>query len=90
MGLCVIGSEVGGLKETIGSGGHSCRAGSSWALFKMVEKVILNSNPNVEAKQAIFRAQNFTIERMREEYAEVISQIFFKSAFYPCSCKATF
>jgi len=72
MGLCVIGSETGGLKETIGPGGQTCRAGSPWELFKRVENLILHSCPDVEAEKAILRSQNFTIEGMQDEYAKII------------------
>ncbi|MDQ6952488.1 MAG: glycosyltransferase [Mariprofundaceae bacterium] len=73
MGLSVIGSETGGLAETIGSGGRTCRAGSAWALFQEVSSVLERSTPALEADKAINRAQNFTIKRMRDEYAETIS-----------------
>jgi len=74
MGLSVIGSETGGLQETIGSGGNTCRPGSAMALFHEVERLLVSSNPKKEAKRAVERAREFTIERMNEEYVSVSNQ----------------
>ena len=71
MGLSVIGSKTGGLQETIGSGGSTCRSGSALALYKAVEDFLVHSNPQEAAQHACERAREFTIERMNEEYTNI-------------------
>lgn len=74
MKMAVIGSRTGGLEETIGTGGHTFRAGSAMGLFGEVKKILDGSNPRQEGERAGDRARQFTIGRMDDEYAAIIDQ----------------
>ncbi len=74
MKMAVIGSRTGGLEETIGTGGHTFRAGSAMSLFGEVKKILNDSSPRQEGIHAGERASQFTIRRMDDEYAQVVDR----------------
>ena len=74
MKMAVIGSRTGGLEETIGTGGHTFRAGSAMGLFVAVKKILNDSSPRQEGDRAGERASQFTIRRMDDAYAQIVDQ----------------
>lgn len=74
MKMAVIGSRTGGLEETIGTGGHTFRAGSAMSLFGEVKKILDGSGPGREGERAGDRARQFTIGGMDDEYAAIVDQ----------------
>lgn len=74
MKMAVIGSRTGGLQETIGTGGHTFRAGSAMSLFGEVKGILDGSGPGQEGERAGDRARQFTMGRMDDEYAAIVDQ----------------
>lgn len=79
-GLAVIGTQTGGLAETIGTGGTVVSPDDPAELAEAVRRTIAGSSPADIAARATNRAADFQLERMWREYDAVTSDIALKPA----------
>jgi colanic acid/amylovoran biosynthesis glycosyltransferase len=69
-GLAVVGSDIGGLGETIGDGG-SLTDPSAAAFVATIGRLLESSTPRKVMARAVDRAREFTLTAMWKQYDEV-------------------
>jgi glycosyltransferase involved in cell wall biosynthesis len=74
-GMAVIGTQTGGLAETIGAGGVVVAPGDAVALAEAVSSIVERDTPALIADRARGRASQFVIRRMWEEYDRVTRNV---------------
>jgi len=74
-GLAVIGTDSGGLPDTIGTGGWVVTPGDHEELAQRILDVLDSEAPTKVAERARSRAANFDIARMRSDYDEVTRSV---------------
>ncbi len=76
MGLPVVGTDTGGLAETIGKGGFVVPPGNAQGMAEVVSGILEGSVPDELASMALAHAKSFSIETMWRQYDEISHQAY--------------